>query len=165
MAPKKASTRSLGARGSTGGSSGATESPGGPPVPAGNRGDMPAGWLDAEAAYLKMTPEGSPGPSPVNMEHFGELHQAWQELMGHAVFAGIVQEKPLTLSEGAATSPFSQSEFEEKQNAKPPATNTYEAGGNVFWLNLYWGAAPAVPINRNAAASSAVALGTFARPA
>lgn len=162
MPPKKASTsRSSSTRGSPGGSA--------PPGSPSGRGiDENKGWQDAVVAFQKLSPEGSAaaaGPSTANQQHYAQVHMAWQEIVSHPIFAGIIQEKPLALSEGASTAPFSQTDFDAKQSAAPPAKKDYEAGANVFWINLYWSAAPLVPINRAAVASSAVTLGTFARQA
>ena len=159
MAPKKLPTsRTSGTRGSPGGSA--------PPAsPSGHGIDENKGWSDAVVAFQKLSPEGSSGaagPSTAHQQHYAQVHVAWQEIISHPIFASIAQEKPLTLSEGASTAPFSQTDFEAKLSAKPPAMRDYEAGANVFWINLYWSAAPLVPINRAAVASSAVTLGSFA---
>ena len=158
MSPKKVPTsRTSTTRGSPGGSAP-------PSSPSGHGIDENKGWQDAVVAFQKLS-AGSAGPSPANQQHYAQVHTAWQTVVSHPIFAGIVQEKPLTLSEGASMAPFSQTDFDAKLSAEPPARRDYEAGANVFWINLYWSAAPMVPINRAAVASSAVTLGTFARQA
>lgn len=112
-------------------------------------GGMPA----AGAAAAAAGDAGLPGIPAVNADHMAMVDEAVQMILGHPLFAGIMNEPPLTInakaSEKSAAGHRVGFKYEDYVAAMKTA-GEYEAAGNYFWVNWSFNATPGVPFNTQA---------------
>ena len=91
-----------------------------------------------------MTPTAHPSHFLVNAGHLADVEAAWQSIVDHPVFNGIVTECPLSLGQ-TGIAPFSVSDFLVSMSGGKP----YTCGANAFWASPFFTTSPGVPINRH----------------
>ena len=102
------------------------------------------------AALSIMSPTAHPSQFLVNAQHWADVEKAWQSIVDHPVFCGIVTEVPLGL-EDAGIAPFSPVDFQQST----AGTSSYTCGANAFWASPFFTTTPGVPINRAGVAAPA----------
>lgn len=80
--------------------------------------------------------------SLVNANHWTAVETAWQTIIQHPVFTGIVSEMPLSIAESGIP-PFNAGDFKSAIKG----TGSYTAGGNAFWCSPFFTTTPGVPVN------------------
>ena len=106
---------------------------------------MPAKKLKREDAAMAIVPAEAGTSVNLNSEHFNELRDAYNTIMGHQLFAGIHKLKPLHINAGGHTGAFKRQDFDLAMEQK----GTYISGANLLWLNLWWSATPGMPLSRS----------------
>ena len=95
-------------------------------------------------ALAIVAPTAHPSPFLVNASHWAEVEAAWQSIVDHPVFTGIMSEIPLGIRE-TGINPFSPTDFKVSMvNGK-----AYTCGANAFWASPFFTTSPGVPINRH----------------
>ena len=103
------------------------------------------------AALSIMSPTAHPSQFLVNAQHWADVEKAWQAIVDHQVFCGIITEVPLGL-EDAGIAPFSPVDFQQST----AGTSSYTCGANAFWASPFFATTPGVPINRAGVAAPAI---------
>ena len=80
----------------------------------------------------------------VNIEYKTKFANALTLIRCHKVFAEASSSPALGFADGGVTLPFKETDFHNQMTIS--TTKQYEAGSNVFWLNLSWSPDPGVPI-------------------
>ena len=96
------------------GSSPVASSPGGPS----GAGSMSFGPHQARALSI-MAPTAHPSHFFVNATHWAEVEAAWQLIVDHPVFSGIMSEMPLPINE-TGTNAFTVADFKRRWPAAIP---------------------------------------------
>ena len=79
----------------------------------------------------------------VNQEYLTKFAGAFTSILEHKVFKHAESKSPLDISEGRYTAPFSEQHCSKRLGG---SQRQYEAGSNLFWLNVHYGPDPGVPI-------------------
>ena len=80
----------------------------------------------------------------LNVDHYAEVSAAWERIMAHDAFRGIVGESPLSSKSGGLCQPVDYDVMARKMEA----SEDYLAGINAAWVSWSWTVTPGVPINR-----------------
>ena len=89
-----------------------------------------------------MTPDTDPSHFLVNTKHWAGIEAAWQLIVSHPVFSGIVAELPLPIGHAGIVA-FNPVDFSTSMSNGVP----YTCGANAFWASPFFTASPGVPIN------------------
>jgi hypothetical protein len=104
---------------------------------------MTFGHHQARALAI-LAPTAHPSQFFVNASHWAEVETAWQLIVDHPVFSGIMSEMPLPIDQTGIVA-FNAVDFNKSMsNGKP-----YTCGANAFWASPFFTTSPGVPINRH----------------
>lgn len=104
---------------------------------------MSFGLHQARALSI-MAPTSHPSHFFVNATHWAEVEAAWQLIVDHPVFSGIMSEMPLPIGETGINT-FNVVDFKTAMTGGKP----YTCGANAFWASPFFTTSPGVPINRH----------------
>jgi hypothetical protein len=104
----------------------------------------PSFGLHHTRALAILSPTAHPSHFLVNTDHWAEVEAAWQLIVDHPQFSGIMSEMPLPIGETGIIA-FNAVDFRTSMsNGKP-----YTCGANAFWASPFFTTSPGVPINRH----------------
>ena len=81
-----------------------------------------------------------------NISYHQKLFDAWNTLLGHAIFEGILKENPPSIKDGGACAPFEEAAFDI---AIAGPLGCYTCAINLAWVNFSWSATPGTPMRES----------------